>query len=187
MSHDKRHKYLGHWRTLLSPNTVTHQLFTNTSFLPQSQQVRSSNSKLSINTQRILLPKLSKCSSATYWGTIGHVVSCIFMQNFTGITSLISHKHITTHSGRLLQKATTCERNKWTLSQMLLWDFGWSPTAWFCSKSYVLKGNALLRTIPKTSHVDIKLQITSLEQEGSTWIRVFGFISYSTRKWKQSK
>lgn len=112
MSHGKHHNYLGHWRTLLSPNPVSHQLFTNTSFLTQ----KPAHMKLQLQTlhkhTEDTFPKLSQT-------VVGHIVPCVFMQNFTDVTSLISYKHITSHSGRLLQKAAARVMNKRTLSQML--------------------------------------------------------------------
>lgn len=115
-------------------------------FFPNIQQAWSSNAKLSKKQGGYFFSK----TFSSVLAPPEHMVSCVIMQNFTDVTLLISHKHITPHSGSPLQKAATCEMNKSILSQTLYWDFSWSPTAWVCSQCKVLKRDALLRTISKT-------------------------------------
>lgn len=111
MSQGKCHNYLGHWRALLSSNPVSHQLFTNTSFLTQKPAGMKLRLQLSINTRGMLV---SNCQSVL--APPSRLSLGICFPVFSCRTSQMSHHWSVTNTLRHI-RAVCCKRSqhvRWT-------------------------------------------------------------------------
>lgn len=183
-SHGKHYNYPSHWRALFSLIPVPRELFTNTKFLSAKRAGKEFQTE----------DPFPKPSGTTCRGTVQHRVACIFMHNSRHITDQF------TNTSRHIQ-AVCCKRpqhvrwtnGRWvTMSQVPVVSHDTSADVfvklWLISNSMktflVLfkEGRCSAEVPPQTPVGGLRLEMTSSEQEGSTRIRLFGFIFSSGRK-----